>query len=159
MTYVPRRLCIALSCGLLAVLSRCAATAGEMQATIFVPVAAIYPGDVIASQSLIERQVRGVPQLGPRFGSRKEDLVGKVARRTLIPGQPIPESAVRTHDTVIQGHSYDILYRSGALTVSGVAVPLKSAAAGETVNVRNSETGLVVQATVQAGGTLLVQSR
>ncbi|HPG89839.1 MAG TPA: flagellar basal body P-ring formation chaperone FlgA [Hyphomicrobium sp.] len=126
--------------------------------SIYVPSITIYPGDEITDDVLVERKVVSAAQAAS-FGSQKENIVGKIARRTLIPGQPIPVSALRGKEAVMQGRSYDIVYKSGALTISGSAVPMKSAAVGETVSVRNPETGIIVQAVVQAGGTLLVKSR
>lgn len=127
--------------------------------TIFVPRTVIYPGDLIAEINLVELKIVSNAQTVVPFGSRKDDLVGKVARRTLVSGQPVPVSAVRKKEAVVQGRSYDIVYQSGFLTVMGTAVPLQSGAAGETVNVRNPETGVVVKAVVQASGTLVVSGQ
>lgn len=139
--------------------SHAVAWGGEVAGgSIYVPRVTIYPGDEISEDILVERKVLNGAQ-AVSFGSQKENIVGKIARRTLIPGQPIPMSAIRGKEAVVQGRSYDIVYKSGALTISGSAVPMKSAAVGETVSVRNPETGIVVQAVVQDGGTLLVKSQ
>ena len=133
------------------------AVAQSAPASIYVLRNIIYPGDVISEDLLVERQLTNGAR--PSFGGQKEDLIGKVARRTLVPGQPIPQNALREKEEVVQGRQYDILYQSGALTISGSGVPLKSGAIGEMVPVRNPETGIVVQALVQAGGKLLVKSQ
>lgn len=133
------------------------ACADSTPASIFVLRHIVYPGDVIAAESLVARPIANGAK--PSFGGDINDIAGKVARRTLVPGQPIPASALRQKEEVVQGRSYSIVYQSGALTISGEAVPMKSAAIGEMVAVRNPETGVVVQALVQAGGKLLVQSR
>ncbi|MET1046550.1 MAG: SAF domain-containing protein [Hyphomicrobium sp.] len=64
--------------------------------TVFVPRAVIYPGDMITDATLIERQLLVSPENPPVFGEREQDLLGKVARRTLLPGELIPETGVRT---------------------------------------------------------------
>lgn len=133
------------------------ATAESKPASVYVLRHIVYPGDVISEESLVQRLL--INGAKASFGSEISDIAGKVARRTLVPGQPIPESALRQKEEVVQGRSYSIVYQSGALTISGEAVPMKSAAIGEMVAVRNQETGVVVQALVQAGGKLLVQSR
>lgn len=133
------------------------ANAESKPASIYVLRHIVYPGDVISEESLVQRSL--INGAKASFGSEISDIAGKVARRTLVPGQPIPESALRQKEEVVQGRSYSIVYQSGALTISGEAVPMKSAAIGEMVAVRNQETGVVVQALVQAGGKLLVQSR
>lgn len=133
------------------------AFADSTAASTFVLRHIVYPGDVIAAESLVERKLaNGAKSV---FGGDINDIAGKVARRTLVPGQLIPASALREREEVVQGRSYSIVYKSGALTISGEAIPMKSAAIGEMVPVRNQETGVVVQALVQAGGKLLVQSR
>lgn len=142
----------------LAAINLPALAADAVPATIFVPSVTIYPGDEISEDVLVERKVSNIAPAAS-FGSQKENIVGRIARRTLISGQPIPASAIRDKQAVVQGRSYDILYKSGALTISGAGVPMKSAAVGETVSVRNPETGIIVQAVVQAGGTLLVKSQ
>lgn len=133
------------------------AIAEGTSASIFVLRHIVYPGDVITEESLVERKLANGAK--PAFGGTIADIAGKVARRTLVPGQPIPASALRQQEEVVQGRSYSIVYQSGALTISGEAIPMKSGAIGEMVPVRNQETGVVVQALVQAGGKLLVQSR
>jgi flagellar basal body P-ring formation protein FlgA len=135
-----------------------AALAEAVSATIFVPRTVIYPGDELSEINLVERKVSGDAQVAARAGPRLDDIVGKVARRTLVPGQVIPASALRSKEIVFQGRAYDVIYRSGVLTIIGTAVPLQSGSAGETVNVRNPETGAVFKAMVQAGGTLVVNT-
>jgi flagellar basal body P-ring formation protein FlgA len=50
-----------------------------------------------------------------------------------------------------------MLYRSGGLTIAGTGVPLQSGGAGDTVNVRNPDTGIVVKGRVEADGTIAVE--
>lgn len=136
---------------------RGALSADEAANTMFVPRVAIYPGDLISEPMLLEvRVAAGQKQSASNYGVRKADLVGKVARRTLLAGQFIPASALKDQAVVIQGRTYDIFYRAGLLTVRGTAVPLQSGAAGDSVNVRNPDTGMVVKAIVQPSGTLQV---
>ncbi len=148
---------IALTIGLGVVTT--AAKAVDTAATLFVPRTVFYPGDVITEEALVERKFLVSEQSGRPFGAVKEDLVGKVARRTLIPMQPVLSSALKDKDAVIQGRTYKLLYLSGALTITGAGVPLKSAAVGEQVNVRNPDSGNTIKATVQSDGTLVVDDR
>jgi flagellar basal body P-ring formation protein FlgA len=152
------RACAATAASLAAFLFTSAAFAEAVSATIFVPRTVIYPGDELSESNLVERKVSGDAQVAARAGPRLEDIVGKVARRTLVPGQVIPASAIRSKEIVFQGRAYDVIYHSGVLTIIGTAVPLQSGSAGETVNVRNPETNAVFKAIVQAGGTLVVNS-
>jgi flagellar basal body P-ring formation protein FlgA len=127
--------------------------------TIFVPRAVIYPGDTITEATLIERELIVSADNPPVYGENEADLLGKKARRTLLPGQLIPESGVRTEDVVKQGRTYKMTYESSALSISGVGVPMQSGSAGEIINVRNPETGLIIKARVRSDQTLAVDAQ
>ncbi|MET0432072.1 MAG: flagellar basal body P-ring formation chaperone FlgA [Hyphomicrobium sp.] len=127
--------------------------------TVFVPRAVIYPGDMITDATLIERQLLVSPENPPVFGEREQDLLGKVARRTLLPGELIPETGVRAESIIKQGRTYKLTYRSPFVSIVGVGVPMESGSAGEVVNVRNPETGIIIKARVEPDQTLAVDSQ
>lgn len=127
--------------------------------TVFVPRAVIYPGDRITEANLIERQLLVDPNNPPVFGEREQDLLGKVARRTLLPGELIPEMAIRTQDLIKQGRTYKLVYSSKFVSIVGVGVPLQSGAAGEIINVRNPESGLIIKARIEPDQTLAVDDQ
>ncbi|HML31067.1 MAG TPA: flagella basal body P-ring formation protein FlgA, partial [Hyphomicrobium sp.] len=79
------------------------ANAQDPGRTVFVPRAVIYPGDRITDATLIERQLIVSPDNPPVYGENEQDLLGKIARRTLLPSELIPETAVRAEDVVKQG--------------------------------------------------------
>jgi flagella basal body P-ring formation protein FlgA len=127
--------------------------------TVFVPRAVIYPGDRITEANLIERQLLVEPNNPPVFGEREQDLLGRVARRTLLPGELIPEMAIRTEDLIKQGRTYKLVYSSKFVSIVGVGVPLQSGAAGEIINVRNPESGLIIKARIEPDQTLAVDDQ
>lgn len=135
------------------------ARAAEETRTIFVPATVIYPGDEITPDSLTALEVKRPQDSDPTFGENQADLVGKVARRTLLSGQPIPSSALRAKDVITQGRTYKLVYRSPFVTVVGSGVPLQSASAGAMVNVRNPDTGVIVKARVGADQTLVIDEQ
>jgi flagella basal body P-ring formation protein FlgA len=135
------------------------AEAADIQHTVFVPRHVIYPGDVITADALVERQVLRSPDSGPVFGENPNDIVGKISRRTLLRGELIPNSAVRNKDLVIQGRPYKLIYNSQFVSIVGTGIPLQSASVGETVNVRNPDTGLVIKARVEPDQTLAVDDQ
>jgi flagella basal body P-ring formation protein FlgA len=132
--------------------------AAEMH-TVFVPRNVIYPGDVITADALVERQVRREDGARAIFGENPEDLVGKVARRTLMRDQLIPQSAVHAQDVVLQGRPYKLTYNSESLSIVGVGVPLKSGAVGESIPVRNPTSGIIIKARVEQDRTLTVDDQ
>ena len=124
--------------------------------TMPVPTVTIYPGDGISAQLLRERRFSDrFMALGGYFHDNHK-LVGKVARRTLVRGKPIPLSSVRAPFAVRNGQLVTLLYQSGALSIVAKAVSLKSAAAGEYIATRNVDTGRTVSGMVQPDGSILV---
>jgi flagella basal body P-ring formation protein FlgA len=117
-----------------------------------VPKVVIYPGELINDSALVEQAARAVPQLP--VVTKREDAVGKVARRTLVPGRPIPLNAIRVPDAVAQGKTYRVQFAAEGLVISSYAVALTSGAVGEVVSLRNPESGNVVRGVVRADGTV-----
>lgn len=118
-----------------------------------VPTITIYPGDVIASNLLIDKSFRiGASHL-PVYQSR-EELVGKVARRTLLPGKPIPVNAIRDPRIIQQGKSVRVIFISEGLTITALAVALQSGGVGELISLRNVDSGAVIRGEAQADGTV-----
>jgi flagella basal body P-ring formation protein FlgA len=120
------------------------------------PTATIYPGDPITSSSVSMRRFYARTLRRAQAVERMEDAVGKVARRTLAPGRPIPASALVAPSAVSRGVPAPMVYRHGGLTITGRGTPLRSAAVGEMVEVRNVESGTVVTGRVTAGGVIEV---
>lgn len=153
------RLCFAAA----ALLATCAAItvahATEGGRTVFVPRAVIYPGDVITPETLVERKLLVRPNNPPVFGEDQGELLGKVARRTLLPGELIPGSAVRTQDLIKQGKTYKLTYETPFVSIVGVGVPLQSGSAGEIINVRNPDTGIIIKARIKPDQTLTVDDQ
>jgi flagella basal body P-ring formation protein FlgA len=147
----------------IALFAVCASIAGanaqDAGRTIFVPRAVIYPGDRITDATLIERQLLVSADSAPVFGEHEQQLLGKVARRTLLPGELIPEMAIRTEDLVKQGRTYKMTYTSKYVSIVGVGVPMQSGAAGEIISVRNPDTGLIIKARIEADQSLAVSDQ
>jgi flagella basal body P-ring formation protein FlgA len=122
-----------------------------------VPGTTIYPGDVITEHALVDRDFSDDSVMGKMAGVRtRADLVGKVARRTLLPGQPIPSNAVGEPTVVANGKKVRILFEEGPLHISTLGTALQSGSAGDIISVRNIASGLTVSGTVQADGTVQV---
>ena len=127
--------------------------------TIFVPRAVIYPGDVLTNSNLIERELLVSADNPPVFGEHQQDLIGKIARRTLLPGELIPENGIRAQDVVKQGRTYKLTYNSKFLSIVGLGVPLQSGSTGEIISVRNLESGLSIRARIRSDQTLAVDDQ
>ena len=126
--------------------------AGTMQ--LPVPRVTIYPGQVIDKGMLVERAFRINDPAGTIVSHA--DLVGKVARQTLLPGRPISTAGIREPHAVTQGESTPIIFQSGALTISGTAIALQSGATGDMVSVRNVDSGRIIKGVIGADGAVHV---
>lgn len=136
-------------------------TAGMCESTRMLPVPAvtIYPGDNIAEASLVQRAFPAQNAWISMMIAARDDAVGKVARRTLPAGSPIPIGAVRAAHLVTRGQSVTLVYKLGALTITASGLALQPAGDGERLAVRNSDSGRTVHGFVQADQTVLVENK
>lgn len=138
---------------LLALLPQAPAFAGE---TIPVPTITIYPGDIIRDAMLATRELpedfagRGATILS------KDALIGKTARRTLLPNLPIPYNAIGEPKVVTVGAMVRVVFVEGGLTISTYGSALKAGSVGDVIPVRNNESGLTVSGRVEQDGTVRV---
>ncbi|TPI70192.1 flagellar basal body P-ring formation protein FlgA [Mesorhizobium sp. B3-1-3] len=123
---------------------------------VLIPNRVIYPGETIEPASL--KQVTLIPGKHKPDGmaTRSEELQGKVAKRTLLPGRYIPISAIRDAWLVEQGASVQVYFTAGALTISAAGVTLQPGAAGDQIKIRNIDSGKIISGTVMADGTVKV---
>jgi flagella basal body P-ring formation protein FlgA len=119
-----------------------------------VPRITIYPGDTIAADQLAERAFVAATVVRSSVFDDKQTLIGKVARRTLLPGQPIPINAIRDPYLVNQGKASLVVFETGGLVITMQAVALQNGVAGDVVTLRNPDSGVVIQGTVERDGSV-----
>lgn len=129
------------------------AFAGE---TAVVPTRVIYPGEAIDAGLLEIVRLRSGKTRPAGVVNSPDELEGKVARRTLLPGRPIPLGSVREPYAVEAGAPVQVLFVQGPLTISLSAVPLQPGAVGDLIKMRNIDSGAVFTGTVMADGTVRV---
>jgi len=118
-----------------------------------VPVATIYPGDIIRSSMLRNEQFED--HVEPFVGSAAE-LVGRVARRTLLAGRPVLQDAVEDPRAVQNGALVQMVYTQPGLMITATGQALQAGRVGDSIRVRNVESGIVVSGLVTAEGTVRV---
>lgn len=119
-----------------------------------VPRITIYPGDTIAADQLTDRAFVAASVTRSAVFEDRQTLIGKVARRTLLPGQPIPVNAIRDPFLVNQGKSALVVFETGGLVITMQATALQNGSAGEVVTLRNPDSGVVIQGTVERDGSV-----
>ncbi|MDX2202225.1 MAG: flagellar basal body P-ring formation chaperone FlgA [Hyphomicrobiaceae bacterium] len=133
-----------------------AAAQAQQEMLLPVPTVTIYPNDEIGEEHIMDRAF--IAQTVTR-GSVQEDrsaVVGKVAKRTLLKGAPIPVNALREPYLVVTGKLATVVYVDGGLTITGQATALQSGAIGDTVSLRNGESGLQIRGIVAKDGSVRV---
>jgi flagellar basal body P-ring formation protein FlgA len=128
----------------------------EGELTLPVPTVTIYPGDTIQESMLRDRVFP--PNFRARWAVIEAPLavVGKTARRTLLPGEAIPVNAVDDAKLVTRGVPTQVIFRESGLTITTMGTPLQSGSLGEQIRVRNTDTGRVILGVVQADGRVRI---
>lgn len=121
-----------------------------------VPSVTIFPGDVIQDAMLKEQRfLPGTRSLYPIIDARAA-LVGKVARRTLVPDRLIPTNAVSEPELVTRGSLTTARFNASGLTMTASVVALQSGSLGQVIQVRNVDSGRVISGVVEVDGTVRV---
>ncbi|KQZ15932.1 MULTISPECIES: flagellar basal body P-ring formation chaperone FlgA [unclassified Mesorhizobium] len=123
---------------------------------VLIPSRVIYPGETIALAALKEVTLQPGRHKPDAVATTAQELDGKIAKRTLLPGRYIPANALREAWLVEQGAPVQVTFVAGALTISASAVTLQPGAAGDLVKVRNVDSGKIFSGTVMADGTIRV---
>ena len=121
-----------------------------------VPAASIRAGELIRDDMIVERafapNVLGVAM----FIEARQVLVGRMARRALLPGQPIPSNSVEDPWTIARGAMVKVVVEDSGLSIVTYGSAMQSGAAGALIPVRNTDTGVIIRGVVQPDGTVKV---
>lgn len=128
------------------------------QDTAVVPTRVIYPGEIVSAEQLNVVAVTN-PNLSGGYARTKEEVVGMVTKRTLLPGRTIPTSGLREAFAVKRGASVRLTFAIGNMLISASGTPLTDASVGELIKVRNIDSGSIVSGTVMADGTVQVMAK
>jgi flagella basal body P-ring formation protein FlgA len=121
-----------------------------------VPSQIIYPGQTIGNAGLQEKMFTIKASAAGSYVMSTQQLIGKVARRTLLPGQPILVTAVNEPDLIERGTPVALVYNTGTLVITAKGIPMEPGHAGDFIKVRNIDSGIIVSGTVLADGTIQI---
>jgi flagella basal body P-ring formation protein FlgA len=133
---------------------RCAACAAALGAAPagagapLTPAIVIYPGDILRADMF------AAP--APQDEGALSAVLGKRARRTLLPGRPIGPDDLENPRAFHNGSQVKIVYRSGALEIVALGLAMQDASPGDEARARNIDSGVVVAGVARADGTLAV---
>lgn len=144
---------------LAALLGACAlspdrASAASESDLLPVPAVTIYPGDPIKSEWLADRAFSPDSPARGKVALSRDAIIGKIARRTLLPGAPIPLGALSAPKIVANGAKVRMVLEEGVLTIEAYGAALQDGSVGDLISLRNLETGLTISGIVQTDGSV-----
>lgn len=131
----------------------------QAEERVVVPTQVIYPGETIYAGALKEMILNRRKRHTPNLAHSPQQLDGKVARRTLLPGRMISLASVREPHLVERGTEVTAVFSDNGLTISARAVPQQSAGAGDLVKLRNMDSGATFTGIVMRDGTVRVSAQ
>lgn len=118
----------------------------------------VYPGQVIGDGVVrLTPLTRPVPA-GMNVVQSLDQIVGKVAIRTLLPDHAIRLESLKDAPMLEAGDTIPVSYQSGALSITITALALQDGYIGSTVQLRNPTTGKTFIGVMEADGTATVLS-
>ncbi|MEI6536048.1 MAG: flagellar basal body P-ring formation chaperone FlgA [Verrucomicrobiaceae bacterium] len=130
----------------------------EVPAKRFLPVPkeTIYPGEVVTSDRLTDREFMTTSQSLAGVATSAADIVGKETRRRLVVGMPVLLGGLGVPLAIRRGTSTTAYFRDDSFTISTQVIALSDGAEGDVIDARSLEAGAVIKVTVLAGGELSV---
>jgi flagella basal body P-ring formation protein FlgA len=125
---------------------------------VFIPVPknVIYAGQVVDGRLLRDRSVPAAYLNRVSVFTSPIQVVGKIARTTLMPNRPIPTNFLVEPNAVEVNRKALMRFENAGLKITTEVIPLNAAKAGEPVRARNAKTGVVVYGTANADGSISV---
>ncbi len=131
-------------------------SAASQERVLPVPTITIYPGDTINESMLKDRAYPDNYRFRTAVVESPRILIGKTVRRTLLPGEAIPLNAVDDPKLVTRGVPTSIVFQEGGLTIVGVGTPLQNGTIGESIQVKNVDSGRIILGRVEADGKIRI---
>ncbi|MGU3358998.1 flagellar basal body P-ring formation chaperone FlgA [Methylobacterium sp. M6A4_1b] len=124
-----------------------------------VPTVTIYPGDTIKAAMLRVQAYPDTFKARTAVVDAPMAIVGRVARRMLLPGEPVPVNAIDDPRLVSRGTPTQIVFEEQGLLITAVGAPLQNGGLGDVIRVRNTDTNRIVLGTVMADGRIRTGDR
>lgn len=133
------------------------AVAGDLM--LPVPTVTIYPGDTIRESMLRMQPYPETFKARTAVIDAPLAIAGRVARRMLLPGEPVPVNAIDDPRLVSRGTPTQIVFEEQGLLITAVGAPLQNGGLGDVIRVRNTDTNRIVLGTVMADGRIRTGDR
>lgn len=113
-------------------------------------------GDTITRADIIARR-QEISKLTRGYYRQADDVIGKLAARSLPAGTPLSPRMLKARLLVRRGDDVTILADTGSLQVRSKGKALQNAALGERITVRNTRSKRIVEGIAIRAGTVQVQ--
>jgi flagella basal body P-ring formation protein FlgA len=123
---------------------------------IFLAKETIAKGAVIGADQIASTRIRQFPSLEPSSGLPPV-VAGKVARRTLPAGQPIPAEALDNLTDVLRGETVHVQATDGGASIRFDAIAQSSGQRGEIITVHNPWNGRGFRALIEGPKQVIVR--
>ena len=120
-----------------------------------VPTQIIYPGEEIDAKRLERVEVTN-KNLAQGYARDIGEVQGLVTTRTLLPGRTIMVGALKQPSAIKRGDKILLVYDNGVLRITASGTPLAEGAIGELIQVRNTDTGVILSGTIMPDRSVLV---
>ena len=120
-----------------------------------VPTQIIYPGEEVDPKRLQTVEVTN-RNLAKGYAQDISQVQGLITTRTLLPGRTIMIAALRQPYTIKRGDKILLVYDNGGLRITAAGTPLADGVIGELIQVRNTDTGVILSGTVMPDRSVLV---
>jgi flagellar basal body P-ring formation protein FlgA len=121
-----------------------------------VPRIMIYPKTVIRAEMLEWAQTDSIRDATGEIPLAVDDIVGKSARRTLLPGRAVYARDVGPPIIVKAGANIDLEFDAPGVVVTARGVALEDGGVGSRIRFRNAESGLIAAGVISASGRVNV---
>ncbi len=145
-----------LTWGLAALFGASLAVAQEKNPT---PAVVIYPGDIIRESMLVDVDIRDLVRASGSLVESRAELIGKAARRTLLPGAAIAPTWVESPRAIYNGAQVRVIFREDGLTIVSSAAAMQAGAVGDTIRLRSGDGGATISGVILSDGTVQVGDR
>lgn len=123
------------------------------------PTVVIYPGDIIRESMLVDIDLRDLVRASGHIVESRAELIGKAAKRTLLPGAAIASTWVESPRAIANGAQVRVIFREDGLTILSSASAMQAGAIGDTIRLRSGDGGLTISGVILPDGTVQVGDR
>ncbi|MGV3550684.1 flagellar basal body P-ring formation chaperone FlgA [Rhizobium sp.] len=127
----------------------------EVLGYAIVPTQIIYPGEEIDPKRLERVEVTN-KNLSQGYAQDISQVQGLITTRTLLPGRTIMIGALKQPSAIKRGDKILLVYDNGMMRITASGTPLAEGAVGELIQVRNTDTGVILSGTIMPDRTVLV---